>query len=89
MIREGICSTETIPSVSSINRVLRNISAKEKVMKRKSKCWEGVREKMEPRQSLEVKQEEVKSDSGTRGEDNMLICYVQWCNGLHTVFLRL
>ena len=50
--------------MSSINRVLRNISAKEKVMKRKSKCWEGVREK-----SLQVKQEEVKAGSVTRGED--------------------
>ena len=37
-------------------------------MKRKSKCWEGVREKMEARQSLQVKQEEVKSGSVTRGE---------------------
>ena len=47
LIREGVCSTETIPSVSSINRVLRNISAKEKVMKRKSKCWEEVNVKRE------------------------------------------
>ena len=38
-------------------------------MKRKSKCWEGVREKMEPRQSLQVKQEEVKSSSVSRGKD--------------------
>ena len=64
LIREGVCTAETIPSVSSINRVLRNISAKEKVIKRKSKCWEEMRE------GLTVKREEVTSlpDTAARGE---------------------
>ena len=59
LIRDGVCNSETIPSVSSINRsvmhfvddirnpltllllrVLRNLSAKEKVMKRRSRIHE-------------------------------------------------